>query len=434
MKKYLKIFILLIICFLPVMVDAKINFEFNSEYINQWFFYRDNDEYYFVDPTRSYDSTGFILTYDKNNELINGDKYSDDESYTDSTIINSKYFEPFYKMFLEPDGEVYDKDNNKLYYVDYYYEIFSYYDYEQAKHIKIDFNEDLNHTKKLLGKKYDVYLTVKNTGVEVNHITESNGYYIVYYNDEEYKNYISVLDGNYKIILTFSDSVLGRAVYVYDDLIYLMETDDKVAVYKLDGTQIEILSISNNYIAENSDNYFEDSCDNYIPESIYIENNEFYIMYSFNFCGARIVNFESGHDDSATGQGQTIEHITLKYDLNYDVETVNSSNGEVTYKTKVDEDGRSYVELKVVPKYGYSVEEIIVTDSNGKEIEVTNNKFYRPVSDVKVEVKYVKGEYLPIPDTFLGINPMIIILSILLIIYGVYLVYVNIYCERESKE
>lgn len=120
MKKYLKIFILLIICFLPVMVDAKINFEFNSEYINQWFFYRDNDEYYFVDPTRSYDSTGFILTYDKNNELINGDKYSDDESYTDSTIINSKYFEPFYKMFLEPDGEVYDKDNNKLYYVDYY--------------------------------------------------------------------------------------------------------------------------------------------------------------------------------------------------------------------------------------------------------------------------------------------------------------------------
>ena len=122
------------------------------------------------------------------------------------------------------------------------------------------------------------------------------------------------------------------------------------------------------------------------------------------------------------------------FDLTYDVETVNSSNGEVTYETKVDEDGRSYVELKVVPKDGYSVEEIIVTDANGNRIEVIDNKFYIPVSDIKVEVKYVNGEYLPIPDTFLGINPMIIILSILLIIYGAYLVYVNIYCERESKE
>ena len=433
MKKYLKMFILLIICFLPVMVDAKANFEYKSEYINQWFFYRDNDEYYFVDPTRSYDSTGFILVYDKNDELISGDKFSDDESYSDSTIINSKYFEPFYKMFLEPDGEVYDKDNNKLYYVDYYYGVFSYYDYEQDKFIEIDFNEDINHTKELLGKKYDAYLVVKDNGVDVNHITESNGYNIVYYNDEDFNNYISVLDGNCKIILTFNNSVLGSAVYVYDDLIYLMEADDKVAVYKLDGTKIETLSISNNYIDDNSDDYLEEgSCGDFLPESIYIENNEFYITYSLKFCEEKIINFESGHDDSATNQ--IIEHITLKYDLNYDVETVNSSNGEVTYETKVDEEGRSYVELKVVPKDGYSVEEIIVTDANGNRIEVTDNKFYRPVSDVKVEVKYVNGEYLPIPDTFLGINPMIIILSILLIIYGAYLVYVNIYCERESKE
>ena len=241
-----------------------------------------------------------------------------------------------------------------------------------------------------------------------------------------------MLDGNCKIILTFNNSVLGSAVYVYDDLIYLMEADDKVAVYKLDGTKIETLSISNNYIADNSDNYFENSCGDLIPESIYIENNEFYITYDLYACGEKIINFESGHDDSATGQ--RIEYLTLKYDLTYDVETVNSSNGEVTYETKVDEDGRSYVELNVVPKDGYSVEEIIVTDANGNRIEVTDNKFYRPVSDVKVEVKYVNGEYLPIPDTFLGINPMIIILSILLIIYGAYLVYVNIYCERESKE
>jgi hypothetical protein len=113
-------------------------------------------------------------------------------------------------------------------------------------------------------------------------------------------------------------------------------------------------------------------------------------------------------------------HFTLKYSLEYDVETVTSSNGELSYETKVDEDGKSYVELKVVPKDGYSVEKIIVTDSNGNIIEVVNNKFYMPMNDVKIEVKYVEGEYLPIPDTFLGKSVSVILIGLVLISLGLY--------------
>ncbi|MBQ8534519.1 MAG: hypothetical protein IJ463_02415, partial [Bacilli bacterium] len=67
-----------------------------------------------------------------------------------------------------------------------------------------------------------------------------------------------------------------------------------------------------------------------------------------------------------------------------------------------------------------SVEEIIVTDANGERIEVTNNKFYRPLNDVKIEVKYVKGEYLPIPDTFLGKSVSLIIIGLVLVSLGFY--------------
>ena len=55
-------------------------------------------------------------------------------------------------------------------------------------------------------------------------------------------------------------------------------------------------------------------------------------------------------------------------------------------------------------------------DDNGNNvcevyrIEVTNNKFIMPMSDVKVEVKYVKGEYLPIPDTFLSRSVSLILI------------------------
>ena len=43
-----------------------------------------------------------------------------------------------------------------------------------------------------------------------------------------------------------------------------------------------------------------------------------------------------------------------------------------------------------------------------------------PSSDVKVEVKYVNGEYLPIPDTFLGKSTTLILIGLILVSLGVY--------------
>ena len=105
-----------------------------------------------------------------------------------------------------------------------------------------------------------------------------------------------------------------------------------------------------------------------------------------------------------------------------DLEAAAKSEGQVLESTEevVSDDGKSYVELKVTPKDGYSVEEIIVTDINGERIEVTDNKFFMPGSDVKIEVKYVQGEYLPIPDTFLSKSLTLIIIGLILVGLGIY--------------
>ena len=114
------------------------------------------------------------------------------------------------------------------------------------------------------------------------------------------------------------------------------------------------------------------------------------------------------------------EAITQVYSLIYDVDKVNSSSGDFTYEEVTGDDGNVYVELDIKPATGYTVKEIIVTDVNGNKIEVTDNKFIKPMNDVKVEVKYVYGEYLPIPDTFLGKSVSLIIIGLILVGLGSY--------------
>ena len=56
-------------------------------------------------------------------------------------------------------------------------------------------------TRKILGKKYDVYLETKKANNTVANIREYNGYYIVCYYDES-NDFVSIMDENYKVNLT----------------------------------------------------------------------------------------------------------------------------------------------------------------------------------------------------------------------------------------
>ena len=54
MKKIVNYIVLIVVCLLPVMVDAKVNLEFNKEYDNEAFLFEDEGIYYFPEEL-SYD-------------------------------------------------------------------------------------------------------------------------------------------------------------------------------------------------------------------------------------------------------------------------------------------------------------------------------------------------------------------------------------------
>ena len=420
MKKIFKLFIFVFVCFLPVMVDAKANLDFNKEYDNEKFIFEDEGSYYFIRGGKNPIDASSYNIYDYDHNLIGNAPLIRDDFENEIDIYKYK---PFYKYFEFLIEKIYrtvifkDDENNLLYTFIYDEEIIAFINLYEEKTGEISFEDDLKSGNPYLGRKYDIYLKFKEKNYKVNYIKECDDVFIVNYIDVEGFQRLGVYDVNGKKIVDYyfeEDSTL--MLYVHDNLIYVMEEDMKLDIYKLNGQKYQTINISN----EKIENFVGDICEHFAPYMFSIAKNRLYIFYATTTAGCSTrMNF---NDVSDIVRGGIVEPtiLTLEYEIDYDMEIVSSSNGELSYETKVDDDGRSYVELKVVPKDGYSVEEIIVTDANGERIEVTNNKFYRPLNDVKIEVKYVKGEYLPIPDTFLSKSVSLIIIGLVLVGLGFY--------------
>ena len=417
MKKIVNIFILIVVCLLPVMVEAKADISFDNAFDKKTFLTYEDDKYYFIGFDVSDPSVeGSLKVYDSSNNLISEDVLFGD--FQPELLFDYPYLVEYYRyMFHLNDYGVMieDKENNIFNIVYYYDEVIDIFDLENNTDLQLEFDENLDRTKSILGKSYDVYKILSDRDLYVNYIKEYEGYYVVNYSDSN-DSFTSVFDYECNEILSFEVHYpLDVNIYIYDKIIYVMEHSKKLDLYKLDGTEIQSFDISYDVI----DDFMESNQCTYIDSFVLkIVNNDLFINYLPSDGCPRRLSINDAAD--LVKEIDSSQYFSLKFKLNFDIETVSSNNGEFTYETKVDEDGKSYVELKVVPKDGYSVEEIIVTDVNGDRIEVTNNKFYKPMNDVKIEVKYVQGEYLPIPDTFLGKSVSLILIGLILISLGFY--------------
>ena len=424
MKKIVNFIILFVVCLLPTLVaDAKVNYEYDWTINGRLFWNKENGEYktfYYYDWD-FFNNT--IYSYDKNGSYLNSYPFDEEIGDNYEEFLNSEKFEIYQMLIAYYYGEVYYKETDSFNYVNYYDGYYYFYDPEQGSSSKINFEDDVALTKKYLGKKYDIYLKHKDDN-EVDFVTEINGYYVAYLNDW---SLIYVYDEELNALLNceFSNNFYS-SIYVYDDLIYIAMDNETIDIYKIDGTKHDTIKINHEDIS--ADDY--DSCSGYDFNYFYIVDDELYIVYDHNECDARIVMRDENDVKDFVGEIAESDSLLLKYTLDYDIETVSSSNGEFTYETKEDEDGKSYVELKITPKDGYSVEDIIVTDIYGNRIEVTNNKFYKPLNDVKIEVKYVNGEYLPIPNTALSQSVTLIIIGVILVGLGFYTIN---YVRSEEK-
>ena len=237
-----------------------------------------------------------------------------------------------------------------------------------------------------------------------------NMYIFNYYNDD--KVYIKFIDKNLNELFTIENNSLnyvGYSVWITDEYIYLSRENNKIEIYNFDGELYDFVEIDTSFLEDTSD-----ICGNYYITKLYVDNRNVTLNYNFIGCATRIDS-----NDIVKEREHPISYV-LNLDLKFNVIKVESEGGDFSYTEKVDEDGNHYVELNISTDDGYSLKEIIVTDVNGNRIEVTNNRFYMPFSDVNVEVKYVKGEYLPIPDTFLGKSVSLIFIGLILISLGFY--------------
>ena len=405
MKKILKLFIFIFICFMPFMVEAETKLVYEWKVNDKEFIATADGEYYFTDYTN-------IIKYDKKGNLLGNEEFDFEENIKVSSYYEDKLL---FGLLNYLEGEL--KYNNKLdiyYMVNYYREIVTYYgENTNDKSFNLDFSnpEDLEMIKELLGNEYEVYKKVISEHIELDFISIQNGFYIVHgFDNNEDCEFVMLFDKNANLIMEKkSEKYTDSIIHVFDDKIYVIYNNTFFEVYDLELNLLYQINIYNDLdnLYKNMDCYFE-------LEEFYVKDNNLVVQYAYYMPGA----IENDLKDFA--KVSRPDFFVAKFRLSNDVEHIASDKGVSYSERKVDELDREYVELRIEPKAGYIVDEIIVTDAYGNRIEVNDNKFYMPSTDVKVEVKYKGGEYLPIPNTALSQNISFILIGILLIGLGMY--------------
>ena len=418
MKRIINIIVLMIICFLPIMVEAKLKYEFDWNVDDKFFLHKENDIYYFGDNLDFSDYSS-IYTYDNEGQIIKEENLFDLEGGTE---IDDKYIKIFKSYFrykaLELNQDIFfDEVNNHLFYLNYNEEVISVegmgYDLDNV----VSFDNYLDLNNNYVNKKIELYNLFKDKLPNIFIIDIFENSYVIYYRNN-YSIDAYILDSNYELIFDHRSKFYNELfINEVDGLIYLVNSEYVLEIYKLDGTLVDEIPIESDYFDRDKYGY----CGGYNFAFFQMFDNELFMTYSFSTCPHRM-DYDDESDFVKLAPGYP-GSFTAKYSLEYEIDKVESNNGDFTYVEKVDEDGKSYVELKITPKNGYIVDKIIVTDTNGNKIEVTDNKFYKPLNDIKIEVQYkIAGEYVPMPDTFLGKSLTLIMIGFILIGLGVYTV------------
>ena len=412
MKRLMKLFIFIFICFMPFIVDAETKLTYEWKVEDLYYITSVDGKYYFYDNMDDY----YVNIYDKDgNFLVNKDSgFEDVENIAD--IYNNKLYSTM--MFLDESQIKYNSKLNK-YYTTYLFngEVILYNDKTNSESIMYEFDnsEDEDEIKELIGKEYDIYTDLRSKDLIVGIIAYENGHYISYSIDQDNGMSVNIFNENLETVYEkkFEEFFLPP-VKIYNNKIYIIDEESVLNIYDLKGN---VLFTRNLYLDMN-----ELYKDHYLyPCRIDVEHNNLVIQFEHYLNdpkGMKARTFDKNNIFDMGRQGSSL--VAVKFKIESDIEVVNSNNGEAIGEKKIDEFDREYVELRIEPKAGYIVDEVIVTDVNGNKIEVKDNKFYMPMSDVKVEVKYEYGEYVPIPDTFLSKSVTLIFIGLILVSLGLY--------------
>ena len=118
MKKIVKLLILVFVCFLPVMVDAKVNLELNKEYDKEVFIFEDEGIYYFLRSEENNNGDILYNIYDYDHNLIGNAPLFRDDFESEFDIYKYKPAYKYVEFLLEKKQRnviFKDEENSLLY-------------------------------------------------------------------------------------------------------------------------------------------------------------------------------------------------------------------------------------------------------------------------------------------------------------------------------
>ncbi len=211
------------------------------------------------------------------------------------------------------------------------------------------------------------------------------------YNMKEYSYYFDVYDKSGKLV--------SSKEYVPD------KNDDNyysVQYYKLN------VDYENNYIVRycsSNGSFFQYKFDRdlNVDKSIGYEldntydllidkyNNYVYVGGLFKYKGQSLKNNDEGISTYTTVEELVVETAFItKYSSSYDISVTKEGVGEVESSVSTIKSGNT-VTIKATPGEGYKIDKITVTDKFGNNIEVVDNKFIMPASDVTIKVVFTNA-------------------------------------------
>ena len=411
MKKIVKLFIFMFICLVPIVgnAESKLNFEWKLE-DNQYI--TDSDGYYwFV----NYNNSVRFTKYDKDGNFIAK------KAVPKETKLETVYNDPVLKAYLEESNYdlKYNSKYDKYFLANYYDRSLVVFGEKLGEAVSnISFEEESDLVKEYLGREFTIYDNLVNAGYEVDNIYADEGYYIVYCSNADHY-FVRVYNNNgNSIFKTEKNGDYDIIAHVNNNNIYVIE-EDTIKVYGLDGELLNTFNISSKL-----ESLYPD--DDFYLRDFQVNNNNIMLLYDHEYHVDRSEVSETSKNNRIRdlfdkAKSRQAQFLFLKYRIENDMTlATDKTGGRYTAERKIDEFDREYVELNITTIDGYVVDTIKVVDAYGNEIEVTDNKFYMPGSDVIVSVTYKVGEYLPIPDTGLSQSITIILIGLILISLGAY--------------
>ena len=120
-------------------------------------------------------------------------------------------------------------------------------------------------------------------------------------------------------------------------------------------------------------------------------NNYVYVGGLFKYKGQSLNKNDKGISIQIVETNPVVETAFItKYSSSYDIITTKEGVGEVESSTSTSKSGDT-VTIKATPGDGYRIDKITVTDKFGNNIDVVDNKFVMPASDVTIKVVFTNA-------------------------------------------